>query len=60
VEQEESQSSSSSVLRVEVAKNDGQRSVLKPIVVKSSDFEYFKKQACNTLKLKYSAQVFSL
>ena len=42
-----------STIKVEVAKNDGQKSMLKPIVVKSDDFDVFLKLACNQLRLKY-------
>jgi len=38
------QSSTASTIRIEVAKNDGQKSMLKPIIVKNSDFEQLKKQ----------------
>eukprot|EP01102_Stenamoeba_stenopodia_P021045 TRINITY_DN8383_c0_g1_i2.p1 TRINITY_DN8383_c0_g1~~TRINITY_DN8383_c0_g1_i2.p1 ORF type:complete len:1314 (-),score=285.53 TRINITY_DN8383_c0_g1_i2:255-4196(-) len=55
-------STSPASIRVEVAKNDGQKAMLKPIVIKNSDFEQFKKQACNALKVKYGKlnRVFTL
>eukprot|EP01114_Cavostelium_apophysatum_P010868 TRINITY_DN2500_c0_g1_i1.p1 TRINITY_DN2500_c0_g1~~TRINITY_DN2500_c0_g1_i1.p1 ORF type:complete len:1342 (-),score=368.34 TRINITY_DN2500_c0_g1_i1:71-4096(-) len=44
----------SALLRVQVTKNDGQKAAPKPLIVKSADFEQFKKQACNQLRSKYS------
>ena len=41
-------------LRVEICANNGQKSGIKPLLIKTSKMLQIKRNACNALKLKYS------